>query len=82
MCHDRVKRGKISLTHEFMAIMLGVRRAGVTVGIHILEGKGLIRADRGQILILDRSGLESEAHGSYGVAEAEYARLIGFDRPD
>ncbi|MEI4234623.1 Crp/Fnr family transcriptional regulator [Roseovarius sp. D22-M7] len=82
MCHDRIKSDKMSLTHEFMSIMLGVRRAGVTVGIHILEGKGMIRAYRGQIIILDRKGLESEAHGSYGAAEAEYARLIGFDRPD
>lgn len=82
MCHDRLKGDKMHLTHEFMAIMLGVRRAGVTVGVHILEGKGLIRANRGQITILDREGLENEAQGSYGVAEAEYGRLIGFDRPD
>jgi len=82
MCHDRAKSDKIGLTHEFMSIMLGVRRAGVTVGIHVLEGKGLIRAYRSQIIILNRDGLESEALGSYGIAEAEYARLIGFDPPD
>lgn len=82
MCHDRAHSDKISLTHEFLSIMLGVRRAGVTVGIHILEGKGLIRAYRGQITILDRTRLESDANGSYGVAEAEYARLIGFVAPD
>lgn len=82
MCHDRIKGDTMYLTHEFMSVMLGVRRAGVTVGVHNLEGKGLIRAYRGQILILDRPGLESEAQGSYGVAEAEYAGLIGFDPLD
>jgi len=82
MCHDRLRGDEMSLTHEFMSIMLGVRRAGVTVGIHMLEGKGLICAHRGQITILERTGLESEALGSYGVAEAEYVRLIGFDRSD
>jgi CRP-like cAMP-binding protein len=82
MCHDRISGDSMNLTHEFMAIMLGVRRAGVTVGTHLLEGEGLIRAERGRITILDRDGLEDEAQGSYGIPEAEYARLIGFDRQD
>ncbi|SPJ24903.1 Crp/Fnr family transcriptional regulator [Palleronia abyssalis] len=77
MCHDRVSDDRMALTHDFLSIMLGVRRAGVTVGTHILEGKGLIRAGRGVITILDRDGLEAEARGSYGVAEKEYARLFG-----
>lgn len=82
MCHDRIRNNEMELTHDFLSIMLGVRRAGVTVGTHHLEGKGLIRANRGQIIILDRAGLENEAQDSYGVPEAEYARLIGFDAPD
>lgn len=77
MCHDRISGNEMDLTHEFLSIMLGVRRAGVTVGTHMLEGKGLIRANRGQIIILDREGLEAEAQESYGKPEAEYARLIG-----
>lgn len=77
MCHDRMPGDALELTHEFLAIMLGVRRAGVTVGTHLLEGKGLIRADRGRITILDREGLEEEARGSYGAPEAEYERLFG-----
>lgn len=77
MCHDRISGNDLDLTHEFLSIMLGVRRAGVTVGTHMLEGKGLIRANRGQIVILDREGLEAEAQDSYGKLEAEYARLIG-----
>lgn len=82
MCHDRISGDLINLTHEFLSIMLGVRRAGVTVATQVLEGKGLIRANRGQITILDRDGLTIEAQDSYGIPEAEYARLIGFDRPD
>ncbi len=81
MCHDRINGDKIEMTHEFLSVMLGVRRAGVTVGIHVLEGKRLIRASRGEITILNREGLEHEAQNFYGVPEASYARLIGFDPP-
>ena len=77
MCHDRIVGDTLNLTHEFLSIMLGVRRAGVTVGTHLLEGRGLIRASRGQITILDRQGLENEARDSYGAPESEYRRLIG-----
>jgi CRP-like cAMP-binding protein len=77
MCHDRVSGDMLELTHDFLAVMLGVRRPGVTIGTHLLEGKGLIRAGRGRITILDREGLLAEAKESYGVPEAEYARLIG-----
>lgn len=77
MCHDRVEGDLLNLTHEFMSVMLGVRRSGVTVGTQILEGNGLIRAKRGAITILDRAGLEEEARGSYGVPEAEYAKAFG-----
>ena len=69
----------MEMTHKILAIMLGARRAGVTVATHMLEGKGLIRANRGEIIILDREGLEEEAQDSYGIPEAEYARLIGID---
>ncbi|MFG6638183.1 Crp/Fnr family transcriptional regulator [Sulfitobacter sp. 1A12126] len=79
MCHDRINSDELHLTHEFLSIMLGVRRAGVTVGTHILEGRGMIRAKRGRITILDRKGLEAEAKESYGIPESEYVRLIGFE---
>ncbi len=77
MCHDRIDGDAIELTHDFLSIMLGVRRAGVTVGAHMLEGKGMIRAERGRITILDREGLEEQAHGSHGIPETEYERLFG-----
>ena len=52
-----------------------MRRAGVTVGTHLLEGKGLIRRGAGASRSSNREGLEEEARGYYGVPEEEYARL-------
>ncbi|QPQ55036.1 Crp/Fnr family transcriptional regulator [Allosphingosinicella flava] len=77
MCHDRVDGDEIALTHEFMAMMLAVRRAGVTVTLHALESSGAIRARRNLVIIRDRTQLEDIAGESYGMAEAEYRHLIG-----
>ncbi len=77
MCHDRIDGDVLSLTHKFLSMMLGVRRAGVTDTIHILEGRGLIQAKRGEITIRARDRLELLAGASYGLPEAEYRRLIG-----
>ena len=77
MCHDRVDGGDLSTTHEFLSLMLGVRRAGVTVALQVLEDRGLIATKRAQITVLDRAKLEAVAGDSYGVPEAEYARLFG-----
>ncbi|MGH1575289.1 Crp/Fnr family transcriptional regulator [Methylobacterium sp. P31] len=77
MYHDRQDGDDLSVTHEFMAIMLGVRRPTVTVAVHTLEGAGLIRARRGRIRVLSREGLEQAAGRTYGTAESEYERLIG-----
>ena len=76
MCHDRVDGDDLSTTHEFLSLMLGVRRAGVTLAIQALEASKLIRAKRGGISVLDRAGLEALARDAYGVAEAEYARVM------
>ena len=77
MCHDRLDSDELMLTHEFLAMMLCVRRPGVTVATHVLEGNGLIRARRGRITIRDREKLSELAGDSYGIAEAEYDRIIG-----
>jgi CRP-like cAMP-binding protein len=77
MAHDRHDDDELPLTHEFVAVMLGVRRPGVTDALHKLEGKGLIGTDRGVIRIVRRKGLITLAGGAYGAAEAEYARLLG-----
>ena len=76
MCDDRV-RGDLALTHEYISVMLAVRRPSVTTAIHVLEGRGFIRAERGCIIIRDRSGLDEFTREAYGKPEAEYARLIG-----
>jgi CRP-like cAMP-binding protein len=65
------------VTHEFLGIMLGVRRSGVTLAMQMLEGKGLIRATRGAVAIVDRDGLIQHANGTYGLPEREYERLLG-----
>lgn len=77
MWHDRIRDSVIEVTHDYVSILLGVRRAGVTVALHHLEGDHLIKSDRRQITILDRDGLIRVAAGFYGTAEAEYDRLIG-----
>lgn len=77
MSHDRFAGGDLKITHEYLSIMLGVRRPGVTIGLHFLEGKGLIRSTRGLITVIDREGLYELANGSYGIPEAEYERLLG-----
>ena len=77
MAHDRFDHGPFPFTHQFLALMLGVRRPGVTVALHFLEGYGLIKATRGNITVIDRKGLEAHSDRSYGIPEAEYERLIG-----
>ncbi|MBX5222933.1 MULTISPECIES: Crp/Fnr family transcriptional regulator [unclassified Rhizobium] len=77
MCHDRLNGSDLPLTHELLAIMLGVRRAGVTNELHVIEGLRAIRSTRANVRILDRDRLEEIAAGCYGVPEREYQRLIG-----
>lgn len=84
MVDDRIDGHDLPLTHEFLGLMLGVRRSGVTDQIHLLEGIHAIKATRGNIQIIDRSKLEEIAGGCYGIPEREYERLIGLpikDRP-
>jgi CRP-like cAMP-binding protein len=76
MSHDRVAGNTLSLTHEFLSLMLGVRRAGVTEALHVLEGQKLIKSRRGEIIVLNRKGIERSAGNFYGVPEAEYRRLF------
>ena len=77
MTHDRLESDELPLTHEFLSMMLGVRRPGVTVAVQALEGRGLIRASRGCITVLARTKLEAVAEDAYGVSEAEYASIMG-----
>lgn len=76
MLHDRVEGDRIPLTHEFLAAMLSVRRPGVTAALHVLEGEGFIRSERGLLTIRDRAGLEKRCGSLYGIPEREYERLL------
>jgi CRP-like cAMP-binding protein len=77
MAHDRIGATTIPLTHEFLSLMLGVRRAGVTEALQNLKRQKLIDNGRSQIVMLERKGIERLAGSSYGVPEKEYRRLIG-----
>ena len=70
MANDRLDGDEIPLTHEFLSLMLGVRRAGVTVALNYLEHRGIIRLSRKQIVITDRKGLKASANGTYHAPEA------------
>ena len=76
MCHDRADREDLPLTHELLSLMLGVRRAGVPTGLRVLELAGALKTRRGGIGIRDREALMGIAGASYGVPEAEYARIL------
>ncbi|WP_336492685.1 Crp/Fnr family transcriptional regulator, partial [Methylobacterium nigriterrae] len=76
MCHDRVDGDELLLKHEFLSMMLGVQRSGVTLALQNLEGAGRIKNTRGRIRVINRELLEVLADGSYGQPEAEYVRLI------
>ena len=77
MAQDRVEDDTLPLTHEFLSLMLGVRRSGVTQALQALRKQGLISYGRGKITVKDRKGLERAAGKAYGIPEAEYRRLIG-----
>lgn len=77
MCDDRSDAGEFSVTHELMSIMLAVRRPSVTTALHVLEGNGFIRSERGLVVIRDRGALEASAGDAYGKPEREYERLLG-----
>lgn len=77
MARDRLDNDTVSLTHEFLAAMLGVRRAGVTVALNGFAQRGLVAMRRGQITLLDRPGIEQVAGSFYGAPEAELKRLMG-----
>lgn len=77
MAHDRTRNDDLSLRQEFLALMLGVRRAGVTEAVQSLKRQKLIEGPRNHIIVLSRQGIERVAASSYGTPEKEYRRLIG-----
>jgi len=77
MANDRAESDQFPMTHEFMAMMLGVRRSGVTVTAGTLKQAGLIAYANGQMTILDRSSLEATACECYGTVQRHFEQLFG-----
>jgi CRP-like cAMP-binding protein len=77
MAHDRANGDDLQITHEFLSIMLGVRRAGVTVAAGQFQKAGFIRCERGHIAVTDRPGLESVACECYGIVRRAQDQLLG-----
>jgi len=80
MTRDRVESDELRLTHEFLAFMLGVRRASVTEVLGPLHTAGLIKSHRGAITLLDRAGLEARSCECYRVVKNDYDRLLSRPR--
>jgi CRP-like cAMP-binding protein len=75
MTADRVDSERFPLTQEFLAQMLGVRRATVSLTAGLLHNAGLISYTRGVITIDDRAGLEDAACDCYGIVRGEFEEL-------
>ena len=76
MTQDRAHKNHIHATHEFLAYMLGVRRVGVTKAASSLQKQRLISYSRGNIAILDRTGLETAACSCYQADKTSYAQVM------
>jgi CRP-like cAMP-binding protein len=72
MSHDRAKGGELTLTQDFLSLMLGVNRPTVSTSAAILQGGGFIKYSRGKITITDREGLEDFSCDCYEVVKKEY----------
>ncbi len=77
IAHDRAGADEFPMTHEFMAMMLGVRRPGVSLAAGVLQKAGLIHYVRGRMAVTDRPGLEAASCECYHVARREFGRLLG-----
>ena len=77
IAHDRAGADEFPMTHEFISMMLGVRRPGVTIAAGVLQKAGLIHYARGRMAVTDRPGLEAASCECYHVARREFARLLG-----
>ena len=77
IAHDSALSDSFPLTHEFLAMMLGVQRAGVSIAANFLQKAGMIQYTRGRVTITNRAGLEDAACECYGTVHAELDRLFG-----
>lgn len=81
MCHDRSFNDELTLTREFLGMMIGERQTGVSTVALALQAEGFINYRRGWIKIVDRTGLEDFACECYGIIKAEFDRLLTDFRP-
>jgi CRP-like cAMP-binding protein len=77
MAHDRTDGEAFPMTHEFLSLMLGVRRPGITVAAGMLRKAGLIHYDRARMEVIDRPGLEEAACECHAAVRREYMRVPG-----
>ena len=77
MTRDRMPSGDFLLTHEFLGMMLGVRRTTVTDVMGALQKAGLVRYRRGHVTILDQQALQERACECYDISKQEFDRLLG-----
>jgi DNA-binding transcriptional regulator YhcF (GntR family) len=77
MTHDRMQSDEFLLTQEFLAMMLGVQRTGVSAAAGALQRAGLIRYQRGNVTIIDRRSLKDRSCECYAVSKKEFDRLLG-----
>jgi len=77
MSQDRAHSDRFDVTHEFLALMLGVRRVGVTVAAGQFQRLGLIGYSRGHMHVIDRMALEHEACSCYASNARVYSALMG-----
>ncbi len=73
---DRIPSGQLTMTHELVARMLGVRREGITEAAGRLQAAGVIQYRRGHISVMARQGLEQRSCECYGVVRNEQRRLL------
>jgi len=76
MTQDRVGTDEFLLTHEFLAIMLGSRRSGVTVAAAMLQKAGFIHYSRGTMTIVDRAGLRAATCECYQITVDQFGDLL------
>jgi CRP-like cAMP-binding protein len=77
MTHDRVEGDRFELTHDLLSLMLGVRRAGVTVAMGALQSQKILTYVRGRVVILDRPRLEEASCACYHITRSQFQRLMG-----